>query len=460
MKKEFFNPADVRFVNPITGRSYRANRSLRHGSACFKTDGEKDDDPEAEALLKKVRATTIDELEKRGVKTGVVESFNTFMLQAEKLPIEALRALADDKTGVLALVKEMGLKIEALETRGAKGDKPLTIRAQIEKYRTDNKDILDQIRSKKQPSSGLPAFELNIRAANSPMTVANTITGAPLPNMIDFDPNLNDIPRFDLTFWDYIVKGRSDKETYMWINKTNPQGAAGFIGPGELKPGISFQVVKETSNAKKVAVSDKQVLELFDDVSGFESWVKDELIYQLRLAVNTAAMTSDGSDPDSITGIQHLSVAFTKAGLATTNPTYADALRSVVAQMRTSKLNGQIVVFINPVDGANMDMAKATTSGVYMLPAFVTSDGKTIAGAAVIEDNNIPAGYFQAAFLRYYVIKIYKDMYITFGWEMDDFTKNLITYLCEMRLHQLFNTQYTGAFVYDTFINVLALIAA
>jgi hypothetical protein len=137
----------------------------------------------------------------------------------------------------------------------------------------------------------------------------------------------------------------------------------------------------------------------------------------------------------------------------------ADALRAVVAQIRSGNLSGEITIFINPADSANMDMQKAVTAGVYMLPPFMTADGKTIAGAKVVEDANIPAGFFQAGILRYYKILIYKDMVISFGWENDDFRKNLLTYLCEMRFVQAFNNAYTGAFVYDSYANVQTAIA-
>lgn len=465
MKREFFNPAMARFVSPITGRAYRANRTLRHGSACFKTEGgtgdEDDDEEETKKLLLKVRAATLKEMEERGASAETLKAVGQMVDAWRLFPRQALVELTNDKTGVLALLREQGLRIEKIETSGgAASDKIMTIRQQLEKYRDDNKEVLTQIRSGKQ--MGLPALELDLRAATVPMTPSNTITsdgygfGASDLNGVA----LNDIPRNNLTFWDYVTKGRTKSNVYRYANKTNPQGAAGFIAPGELKPYISFEVEVVSASDKKVAAADKVALELLEDIDQFESWIKDELRYQVKLNVNTAAMTADGTDPDSITGIQALSVAFTQTGLSTTNPTYADALRSVVAQMRSGNLSGVINIFINPIDAANMDMAKANTSGVYMLAPFSTASGKTIAGATVIEDNNVPVGYFQAAFLQYYKILILKDMYITFGWENDDFRKNLLTYLCEMRLIQAFNEQYTGAFVYDTFANVLAAIAA
>ena len=58
------------------------------------------------------------------------------------------------------------------------------------------------------------------------------------------------------------------------------------------------------------------------------------------------------------------------------------------------------------------------------------------------------------ALLDYYKVAIYKDMEISFGWENDDFTKNLVTAICESRIHQYFSANHTGAFIYDTFDNI------
>ena len=72
----------------------------------------------------------------------------------------------------------------------------------------------------------------------------------------------------------------------------------------------------------------------------------------------------------------------------------------------------------------------------------------------VVEDNNIPVGYVQVALLDYYKVSVYKEFQLTWGWENDDFTKNLVTAVAEMRIHQWFSENHTGAFIYDTFDNI------
>jgi HK97 family phage major capsid protein len=444
-------------VNQDFHRSMR-HRYMRYGSASFKADapGDDADDEEKKKLLLEVRNAAKEEL--KGSK--MFTEFENMQKDWAKLPLEAVRALCDKETGVLARFSRLDAKILELET-AAKGssDRPLSLRGQIEKYCTDNKDIITSIRNKQKKE--LPPFEFNMdlfaRAVASPMLPSNTYLNTTYLPPITWDWTVNEPLRPTPTFWDYIPKGNTDSPAFGWVNKKNIQGAAGFVAPGQLKPNISFQLDVQISTYRKIAVTDKVAQELLWDIPQFESMVRNELRYQILIKVNTALMSGTGSTTDP-TGIQKLSVAYTLTGIKTNHPNYFDALRAVVAQMRSGYLTGDITIFINPIDAANMDMTKATTSGVYMLPSFVTNGGKIIAGATIVEDYSIPVGHFQAAFLAYYKILIYKPLIVTFGWENDDFTKNLITYLAEMALHQMFNTQYTGAFVYDTYANVLAAI--
>lgn len=437
-------------------RSIR-HRSLRFGSAAFKSDAGDDtgDDAEKQKLLLEVRNAAKDELKNSKMAT----EFEKMNGEWGKLPLEAVRALCDKETGVLARFAKLDAKFLELETAAQKSekDKSLSIRSQVEKYMTDNKDAIALIKAGTKRE--LPPFEINLRAVSSPMLPANTYVSATYLPPITWEAGVNDIPRQQPTFWDYLQKGATSSPAYGWVNKTNVQGAAGFIGPGVLKPGISFQLQTFISTYRKVAVTDKVSQELLWDIQGMETLIKDEMRYQILIACNTAVFSGTGS-ATSPTGATKLAVAYTLTSVKTKTPNYFDALRAVVAQLRSGFLTGDITIFINPIDAANMDMTKAQTAGTYLMPSFVTANGMTVAGATVVEDNLVPIGSIFAGFLRYYRLLIYKPLIMTFGWENDDFTKNLITYLAELAFHQFFNTAYTGAFVYDTFANVLAAITA
>lgn len=354
--------------------------------------------------------------------------------------------LGTDDKGVRSILVKQGEVIKKLSDRISEGPEDLSIRSQVKKWQETNKEAIAKIRSGQKMD--LPALE--IRAA-SPMTPANSLGGSAYIPRPEFESGATDIVRAALTFWDYISKGRTSSAVYVWVNKKNPLGAAGWIGPGVAKPGVSLELASETSNAKKCAASEKVAIELLDDVEGFASYIEQELRYQVDKVTNTKLMSGVASATVPA-GIQTLSVAYTLAGVSTDNPNNWDVIRAAVAQLHAGNLQGAVTVFVNPIDKANMDLTKAISQGQVFVPSPPN--------ATIVEDNNIPVGYFQAAILQYYNVKIYKDYTVTYGWENDDFTKNLITVIGERRIHQYVKENYTGFAIYDTFANVKAAIAA
>lgn len=453
----------VRLAPKIESR--RTPFSSHEGASSYRGDGEDgddDDDTEKEKLVKRINNLVKKQLDNRASKEDIVNIQKQLEFLSKGInekgetiespfPIEALRSMADEKTGVISKLTEQALKIKKLEEDVTRKIQSMNVRSQVVAWREKNKDILARLANGEKVDGLQP---LEIREVASPMTVATFNSGtSPYIGSIEKEPGYNSILRFPTTFWDSLVKGSTSAATYIWANMVNPQGAAGFIGPGVLKPGISFSAEAETSTAKKIAVKAKAGTELLQDIEGMTTFIEQELYEQLMQEVNSKLMNSVSSTT-APSGVQQLSGTYTLTTVKTTNPNYMDCLRAVVAQLRSGKLSGDITIYINSIDAANMDLSKATDSGVYMLPPFVTSDGRTISGAKVIEDNNVAVGYFQAGFMKYYRILIYKGYTVSWGWENDDFTKNLVTAIGEMRLHQFFNSRHTGAFIYDEFENV------
>jgi hypothetical protein len=448
MKKTFL--AMPKYAVRYTSRRFP---SQPFASVAYKEDGgagDNDDKRTEEELLATIQQRIDTALQTRATKEELKRISDEQKEALKGVSLDALRAMADDKTGAMATLASQGLEIQRLKTQIGKQEvKDLSLRAQIQAWREDNKDAIEAIKNGDKQS----LKPLEIRVA-SPMTPATVNSGnSPFIGRVQVEGGVNDIPRTAQTFWDYLTKGATSAPTYVWVNKTNPLGAAAFIAPGVAKPGTSFELVAETSVAKKIADSAKAATELLQDIEGMETFIEQELKYLVLAKMNTTLMDSVGSSTVP-TGIKQLSTAYTLTTIKTTNPNNADCLRAVVAQLRSGNLFGDITLFINSVDSANMDLAKATDSGVYMLPPFTTADGKTVAGARIVEDNNVTVGAIQAGFMRYYRVLIYKNFTVAWGWENDDFTKNLVTAIGEMRIHQFFNSQYTGAFVYDTFENI------
>lgn len=364
--------------------------------------------------------------------------------------------LGEDDKGVRSILLKQGEAITKLQQNIEQEEQKLTIRGQVKEWHTRNKELIAKVKGGEDKVS-LPVLE--IRAANSPMTPANTISDTITINAgaaIRQGAEVFDLRRAQPTLWDYINKGRTGLETYPWVNKKVPadSGAADFIGPGVAKPGVSFTLEVEKSNAKKVAVSLKTATELLDDIDGMTTFIQNELAYQLKLETNTDLMTQTESST-KVAGLQTFSLPFSTSGLSTQNPNNWDVCRAIIAQIRLAFISSPVVIFMNPVDVANMDMDKSVSQGTYS-----NISGRPIPGGVIVEDVNMPAGYVQAVALDLWKNLIYKDFAVKFGWENDDFTKNLVTAIGEMRIHSFHSENDAAGFVFDAINDVKTAIAA
>lgn len=414
---------------------------------------------EQEILLGKIKSQFEDTLSKKGYLTkaelenAVVEKMKAF----EGLDNVKLKGLFDETSGVFAMLKIQGEEITKL--KGAATDpEDHSLYGQVAKWQKKNKDAIAKIKA--GTKADLEPLEISYKAADSPMTpttvFTNTVTigagaatrqGAPVIDVLRVQP----------TLWDLIPKGRTNLETYTWVNKVVPadSGAADFLAPGGAKPKVSFTLQVEKSNAKKVAVSLKVATELLEDVDGMTSYIENELRYQLRAHINSILMGSAAASATDPAGIRNFANAYTLTGISTANPNNWDAVRAAIAQIRASHIDGPIMVVMNPIDVANMEMSKAISAGTYM-----GLNLRPIPGGFIVEDYNITAGDILVFAVDALKTLIYKDFRIAYGWENDDFTKNLVTVIAETRFHQFHSANHAAAFVYDQLSDIKTAIAS
>lgn len=468
MKKTFLQFAPVNYAPKISSKRMGL-QNFR--SVAYRTDGNKiklkEDGLEGDSLafvkqLNERFAELPAAMDADAVKALVLEQMKAFVKEdgTPLFDITGLTKLMDPKDGALAMLKAQGIAIASLQ--GGKGAaKDLSLRGQIKAWQESDavKGALSTIKS--GSAANLPALDIDLQAAAKAavtMTVAGVDAGGsayiPTPDIL---PGVVDLVRTQPTFWDYLIKGRASRAVIVWVNKTNKQGNAQFIAEGALKPLASFELAAETSVAKKVAERMKASTEILEDIDQMEDMITNELRFEVMTAVSTALLSGTLSST-SPAGITTFASAYTLVGVHTSNPNNFDAIRAAVAQLRSLNFFGNVVVFLNPIEVANMELSKADNSGVYMLPPFTSSDGTRIAGVTVVEDNNIAVGKILVADLSKFKVLIYKDFTVAWGWENDDFSKNLITVIGEMRLHSYHSSNHAGAFLYEDLADIKAAI--
>lgn len=376
----------------------------------------------------------------------------------EKTEWDTLKAEVDAMRDEINALEE----VEAIETRNAKpvavetrkesfeDEKTPSIRRQVKAWMEKNKEAIEAA-VRHGDFRSLSPLELRV---DNPMTTTTVNAGSSafLPNAGGLQGSVIDFVRNQPSFWDLIPKGRTALNPYVWAYKDNKDGNADFIGEGVLKPLASFDILTEQSVAKKVAERMRVSRELLKDVQGFTSMVENELRYEVRKHANDAVLTATSSSTDPA-GVTTVASAFTLTGLEVKNPNNYDAIRAAAAQLQSLNFTSNIVAFVNPVDAAQMDLDKGT-DGHYALPPFYTAGGQQVAGIRVVTDNNIAKGNLLIGSLDTYKILMVEEFRIEWGLDSDDFSKNLMTVIGEMRFHQFFPTSYAGSWIYDSFTDI------
>lgn len=371
-------------------------------------------------------------------------------------------------TEMIESVKQQAIQLQQLKDRGGRPDSDLkiSIADQLKAYISANPDKWEAFKQHEALSFGTAkskgpdgkdeikgAIELKFyyKAAGTMTVTASTGGSAFVPN-VEMVPGLVQLARNQPFLENYANTSATSSPRIVWTEKTNPQGTAAMTPEGGLKPLISFEIKTNESYAKKVTDKIKVSTEMLDDIDFIAGEIENELKYQVDIKVDNQLLSGDGTG-NNLKGITQYAGLYVLTTVKTTGtPNDADAIRSSIAQIKTLNFNAT-TAFINPVDGANMDLTK-NTQGSYIIPPFQSASGLTIAGVPVVESNQVPVGMLLIGDMSKFVVRNYKAFSIQYGWVNDDFELNLVTIIGERRLHDYVADNNVGAFIYDSFANI------
>ncbi|MDR1347357.1 MAG: phage major capsid protein [Prevotellaceae bacterium] len=372
---------------------------------------------------------------------GQVEIFNKLqekLTEIEgKLPKEEEAAAAEEE------LKSLKQTVAELKL-GNHGSKAATFKKQLEDF-LKTKDFTDAMASGK-------AHTLAVKAAAA-ITTGNA-SGAPHALSFEIIPGIQEKPTEELTVLAILNKGNTSSRTIIWVDRQDKDGGAAFIAEGTLKPLKDWIYVEENSVAKKVAVRAKVSKEMLNDFEYMESEIRNLLERDLMLVVDQKLLTGNGGavEPKGlITGAS--AYAGTNLDGTITTPTNPDAIRAAILQMRLLNFKPNVVL-LNPSDVAAIDLIK-TTDGHYIK---VETDA-IMQNVRVIETNEVDAGNFLLIDTAKWFVRILEGLDIQFGFENDDFSKNLVTVIAELRLHSYQYSVDAGSVVYDEFDTVKTALA-
>ncbi len=243
----------------------------------------------------------------------------------------------------------------------------------------------------------------------------------------------------------------TDKPNHEYVEEVSPDGNATYdvcdtglpVPCGSPKPlidvGYEFNTVKAEKYASGIAVCD----EMLDDYDFLASElvrvINRKVEANVSMAILKLAMTNAAAF--QLTGIP--SVQFPNAN---------DAITAGCAQVSTMGFEATAVL-INPLDLLSLKFSK-NENGDYLFN-YGCDVENNICCAKIIENNCIPIGHFLVGDFSKINVRPYRQ-WLKFGHNIDDIIRNKMTMLSERRDIIYIPNNHLGAFVFDSFENVIA----
>jgi HK97 family phage major capsid protein len=385
---------------------------------------------------------------------------------ASKEEIEGLKNdLAELKTSVedreetdaiKSVIAGLEAKFDAMkESADSQKRVALGIKAAIMKAYEDN---IDAIKSIKQKGG---VIDLDVKVAGD-MTIDGNYSGGTV-GLSTLETGLARVQR-RRPFMREIVNSAGITSKYaVWIEQANPDpNDAGMVAEGVAKAQSDFDLVEASSQVKKVATWIKVSKEMVDDIPFMRGEINNELLELVQLKLDEQILLGDGTG-DNLTGLDTFTTAFTPAAqFVNTIPqaNNSDVLRVAMAQIENANFTPNYIL-LNPDDAAAMELTK-TTVGEYTYPMFVPqADGITrVKGVPVIVNPGVPTGDYYIGDFTKANLRMREDLNIQVGYINDDFTRNMMTVLCEARACFFVKSNHTAAFVKGDFATDKAALLA
>lgn len=273
---------------------------------------------------------------------------------------------------------------------------------------------------------------------------------------ITVDPTIGIYPRPESKLRQYANVASISTRSVV-VAELNSTGEARWVPEGELKPEMSGVLSERTITAGKVALFAKVSEEAMYDIPQLVAEIRLEIANRIDQRETDGILYGTGINGE-IEGVISDIPDFSLTGISVASPNNFDALVAAYTQISSvSEMNyTPNVALVNPIDYANMTLTK-DANGQYITP-YRSNGSEMIPGLRVEPDLSMELDNFLVGDFRYLNIRDYMGYTLTFGWENDDFTRNMVTMVGEKRLLAYIKGNHLLAFVKGEFSTVKAAI--
>lgn len=356
------------------------------------------------------------------------------------------------------LIKKQQEHLDALETKMKKGELEVGVKKSFDQ------ELADQFKGKESDFAQLKegkvkGLSFEIKAAAN-LLLGTNYTGS--VGLTTWDSEWSR-PLRRQPFLRQLVTTRPVNSMYIaYAEMKNRDGAATGVLEGGVKPLIDFDIVEASKKVEKIAAVMKTSKEALADIAGLRAEINTELVEAVNIELDRQLLSGTGTSPE-ISGIitlitSAISVVGTPFATGVDDPNNFDVLRVAAAMVAQNFFNPNYAI-LNPLDAAAMELVK-DANGNYVLPPFSTANGQIIGGLRIVTNQAMTLGNFLVGDFSKDILGIREEINIQVGYENDDFRRNLVTILAEMRAVNYIKSNNLGAFVRGTFATVRTAITA
>jgi hypothetical protein len=360
------------------------------------------------------------------------------------------------ETAKTALKTELEDEIakQLIDAKKAKGEAEVT---EVVKFLKDATETYKENENDKRYNANT-----TIKAA-ALMTTANVtpnVTNGFSPLFGNYiDTEIGSTPKPDLCILPLItIKNQPGTESIWHVSRVNQDGDAEFIAEGSLKPLADAEWATVKEPVKEVAVRWKFTKRLMAHAPSVVVDFAEHANELMEQKMDDGALTGDGTGNNlegiTATGVASAFVVPTQLAEYYELANIYDVIMAVATQVRLANFKGQLTAVLNTVWEAKMKGIKDTT-GVYIIPPFVSPDGTKVGSVNVVFRNKFPDTHILVGDLKKFNLVMAEDVQYDEGYENDDFSKNLVSKKLEAFMGTYIKAGDAGSIVYDTIADIL-----
>lgn len=287
-----------------------------------------------------------------------------------------------------------------------------------------------------QTGRGSISFDLSATKASADMSLSNYSGG--FVGISSYDSQVGMFVKRAPFLREIINTSSIDSQYVTWTDQSGQDGTTTSTAEGGAKNKIDFDLVErklpvECINAY-VTIS-KQALA---DYGQMRALIDEELRSEVELNLDAQILTGSGTSP-ALKGIQTYATAYSNTGFAVLvyNPTELDVLNIMQAQVATAKGKANFCL-MNPIDVAKLRSLRRPTTGVagdysWAFQYNPITGLMMYNGMTIIENVGVTANTAYVIDSKACRLALREDFNITVGLDGNNFTKNQVTILGEMR---------------------------